>query len=75
MHGLIWALAQQVTFVFTLIYVWSLAASKLSQLAFYLLVFSIKLKNVTCAVVGIIVAWALVFTFVFIFLCHPIKQQ
>ncbi|KAF4459441.1 integral membrane [Fusarium albosuccineum] len=64
-----------VTFAFTLIYLWALAALKLSQLFFYLRAFSIQLRTWIYAVIGIVVAWALTFTFVFIFLCHPVEQQ
>ena len=63
------------TFSFTLIYIWALAALKLSQLALYLRVFSQELRIHVYVVGGIVIAWALVFNFVFLFLCDPIAQQ
>ncbi|KAM5349722.1 hypothetical protein ACJ41O_006227 [Fusarium nematophilum] len=65
----------KVTFSFTLIYLWALAALKLSQLFFYLRAFSVQLRNWIYSVIAIVVAWALAFTFVFIFLCDPVEQQ
>ncbi|KAL1959778.1 hypothetical protein VTO42DRAFT_1364 [Malbranchea cinnamomea] len=65
----------QITFTFTLLYLWALAALKLSQLCFYWRAFSVRLKNWILAVGVIVIAWGLSFTFVFIFLCKPIKQQ
>lgn len=65
----------QMTFSFTLIYVWTLAALKLSQLFLYMRVFAIHIKNWILAGIAIVIAWGLVFTFIFIFLCNPIQQQ
>lgn len=63
------------TFAFTLVYLWTLAALKGSQLFLYLRVFSVHLRNWIYAGLAIIVVWALIFTFVFIFLCNPVQQQ
>ncbi|GKT54356.1 hypothetical protein ColTof4_06500 [Colletotrichum tofieldiae] len=63
------------TFAFTLIYLWALATLKLSQLWFYYRAFALQLKWWILLVGGIVIAWALIFTFVFIFLCDPISQQ
>lgn len=65
----------QITFAFTLIYIWALAALKLSQLALYHRVFALQLRVPVYIVGGIVIAWALVFNFVFLFLCDPISQQ
>jgi len=65
----------QITFAFTLIYLWTLAALKLSQLFLYMRVFAIHIKNWILAGMAVIIVWALVFTFVFIFLCNPVQQQ
>ncbi|CAM1503629.1 Fc.00g012200.m01.CDS01 [Cosmosporella sp. VM-42] len=65
----------KVTFAFTLVYLWALAALKLSQLFFYLRAFSIQLRYWIYLVIAIVVSWAFVFTFVFIFLCDPVQQQ
>ncbi|CAA9961210.1 hypothetical protein PTMSG1_04594 [Pyrenophora teres f. maculata] len=65
----------QITFAFTLIYIWSLAALKLSQLALYHRVFVLQLRIPVYIVGGVVIAWALIFNFVFIFLCDPISQQ
>lgn len=65
----------QMTFSFTLIYLWTLAALKLSQLFLYMRVFAIHIKNWIFAGITIVIVWAVVFTFVFIFLCNPIQQQ
>lgn len=48
---------------------------KLSQLCFYHRAFSLHLKKWIYIVGAICVAWALIFTFVFIFLCDPVHQQ
>lgn len=48
---------------------------KLSQLCFYHRAFSLHLKIWIYIVGAICVAWALIFTFVFIFLCDPVHQQ
>ncbi|KAK1523006.1 hypothetical protein CABS01_16471 [Colletotrichum abscissum] len=63
------------TFAFTLIYLWALASLKLSQLWFYHRAFSVQLKWWIFFIGSVVIAWALVFTFVFIFLCDPISQQ
>ena len=63
------------TFSFTLSYLWTLAALKLSQLFLYMRVFAIHIKNWILAGIAIVIIWAIVFTFIFIFLCNPIKQQ
>jgi len=66
----------KITFVFTLTYIWALAALKLSQLTFYLRAFSLlHLRYSIYLSIALILAWALVFTFIFIFLCSPISQQ
>lgn len=65
----------QLTFAYTLIYIWCLAALKLSQLALYHRVFSLQLRIAVYIVGGIVVAWAIIFNFVFLFLCDPISQQ
>lgn len=65
----------QITFAFTLIYIWCLAALKISQLALYMRVFANQLRTWVYAVGAIVVVWAVVFNFVFIFLCDPIAQQ
>jgi hypothetical protein len=65
----------QITFAFTLIYIWCLAALKISQLALYMRVFANQLQNWVYGVGAIVVVWAVVFNFLFIFLCDPIAQQ
>ncbi|PSN62049.1 hypothetical protein BS50DRAFT_532882 [Corynespora cassiicola Philippines] len=65
----------QITFAFTLIYIWCLACLKMSQLALYMRVFTLQLRYWVYAVGGIVIAWALIFNFLFIFLCDPIAQQ
>ncbi|KAF2642279.1 hypothetical protein P280DRAFT_540077 [Massarina eburnea CBS 473.64] len=65
----------QATFAFTLIYIWCLACLKLSQLALYLRVFTVQLQTVVCIVGAIVILWALMFNFLFIFMCDPIHQQ
>ncbi|KAF4831246.1 Satratoxin biosynthesis SC1 cluster protein 4 [Colletotrichum tropicale] len=65
----------KVTFAFTLVYLWALACLKLSQLWFYHRAFSLQLSRWIYVVAGIVVVWALTFTFLFIFLCDPISQQ
>jgi len=65
----------QMTFSFTLIYLWTLAALKLSQLFLYMRVFAIHIRNWILAGIAIVIVWGLVFTFIFIFLCNPIQQQ
>jgi hypothetical protein len=65
----------QITFIFTLIYIWCLTALKLSQLALYHRVFSLQLRIAVYIVGTIVIAWALIFNFIFIFLCDPISQQ
>ncbi|EMD95655.1 hypothetical protein COCC4DRAFT_18574 [Bipolaris maydis ATCC 48331] len=65
----------QLTFAYTLIYIWCLAALKLSQLALYHRVFVLQLRIAVYIVGGIVVAWAIIFNFVFLFLCDPISQQ
>jgi hypothetical protein len=52
-----------------------LAALKLSQLALYRRVFALQLRNWIYGVGVIVVLWAVIFNFVFIFLCDPIAQQ
>src|SRR5688500_14702138 len=52
----------QVTFAFTLIYVWTLACLKLSQLVFYWRAFSIQLRYWIYAGVAIVICWALIFS-------------
>ncbi|KAF1839992.1 uncharacterized protein K460DRAFT_323779 [Cucurbitaria berberidis CBS 394.84] len=65
----------QITFAFTMIYIWCLAFLKLSQLALYLRVFNRQLRNLVYIVGTIVILWAVIFNFVFIFLCNPIAQQ
>lgn len=65
----------QFTFIFTLIYIWALACLKLSQLALYLRVFHENLRISVYVVGTIVILWAIIFNFVFIFLCDPISQQ
>ncbi|KAH6633054.1 hypothetical protein C7974DRAFT_163968 [Boeremia exigua] len=65
----------QITFAFTLIYIWCLAALKMSQLALYMRVFSSQLQVWVYGVGAIVVLWAVIFNFLFIFLCDPIAQQ
>jgi hypothetical protein len=65
----------QITFAFTLIYIWCLAALKMSQLALYMRVFSNQLRGWVYGAGAIVVVWAVVFNFIFIFLCDPISQQ
>ncbi|KAJ4354766.1 hypothetical protein N0V95_003539 [Ascochyta clinopodiicola] len=65
----------QITFAFTLVYIWCLAALKMSQLALYMRVFAKRLRNWVYGVGAIVIVWAVVFNFLFIFLCDPISQQ
>ncbi|KAM0723252.1 hypothetical protein Q7P37_001453 [Cladosporium fusiforme] len=65
----------QITFAFTLVYLWTLASLKLSQLFLYNRVFSGQLKHWINTGIALVVLWGLIFTFVFIFLCNPIKLQ
>lgn len=68
-------LTLQMTFTFTLIYLWTLACLKLSQLYLYWRVFSTHLRLWIFAGAAIVITWAIIFTFIFIFLCTPIQQQ
>lgn len=65
----------QITFAFTLIYIWCLTALKMSQLALYLRVFSTQLRMAVFIVGVIVILWAVIFNFCFLFLCTPIAQQ
>ncbi|KAF1942418.1 hypothetical protein EJ02DRAFT_454282 [Clathrospora elynae] len=65
----------QVTFAYTLVYIWCLACLKLSQLSLYHRVFALQLRIPVYIVSGIVIVWALIFNFIFIFLCDPISQQ
>ncbi|KAF1347433.1 hypothetical protein EJ07DRAFT_169694 [Lizonia empirigonia] len=65
----------QITFAFTLIYIWCLAALKISQLALYMRVFANQLRNWVYGVGAIVLVWGIIFNFMFIFLCDPIAQQ
>lgn len=65
----------QCTFAFTLVYIWGLACFKMSQLALYLRVFNRELRIPVYIVGTIVMLWAIVFNFCFIFLCDPIAQQ
>lgn len=47
----------------------------MSQLALYLRVFSVQLRNWIFVVGAIVLVWAISFNFIFIFLCNPISQQ
>ncbi|KAF2712347.1 hypothetical protein K504DRAFT_531460 [Pleomassaria siparia CBS 279.74] len=64
----------KITFSFTLIYIWCLACLKLSQLALYLRVFTFRLRTVVYIVGVSVILWALIFNFLFIFMCNPIQQ-
>ncbi|KAJ8113909.1 hypothetical protein OPT61_g4080 [Boeremia exigua] len=63
------------TFAFTLIYIWCLAALKMSQLALYMRVFANQLRLWVYGAGVIVVLWAIILNFLFIFLCDPISQQ
>ncbi|KAH9869678.1 hypothetical protein IAQ61_006890 [Plenodomus lingam] len=65
----------KITFSYTLVYIWALAALKLSQIALYLRVFSLELRWHVYITGSIVILWALIFNFLFIFLCDPIAQQ
>ncbi|KAM0692428.1 hypothetical protein Q7P36_008631 [Cladosporium allicinum] len=65
----------QITFAFTLIYLWTLACLKLSQLCLYNRVFHLHLRYWIWTGTSLVIIWAVAFTFSFIFLCSPIKQQ
>lgn len=65
----------QITFAFTLVYIWCLAALKMSQLMLYMRVFAARLRNWVYGIGAIVIVWAVVFNFLFIFLCDPIEQQ
>ncbi|TID19325.1 integral membrane protein [Venturia nashicola] len=65
----------QVTFSYTLVYIWCLASLKMSQLILYMRVFAVRLSKWVYSIGAIVVVWALVFNFIFIFLCDPIQQQ
>lgn len=65
----------QLTFAFTLIYLWTLAALKLSQLFLYMRVFAIHIRNWILIGMTMVTVWGIVFSFIFIFLCNPIQQQ
>jgi hypothetical protein len=58
-----------------LIYLWTLACLKLSQLCLYNRVFSLHLRQWIWLGTSLVIIWAVAFTFSFIFLCKPIKQQ
>jgi hypothetical protein len=65
----------KITFIFTLVYLWTLACLKLSQLWFYLRAFRLQLRIWIYIVGAICIVWAVVFTFLVTFLCDPIEQQ
>ncbi|KAH7024522.1 uncharacterized protein B0I36DRAFT_331560 [Microdochium trichocladiopsis] len=65
----------ELTFAYTLIYLWALAALKLSQLFLYLRTFELELRWWIYGGIGISIAWGVSFTFLTIFLCDPIQQQ
>lgn len=65
----------QITFAFTLVYIWCLAALKMSQLILYMRLFAARLSKWVYGVGAIVVIWAVVFNFLCIFLCDPIQQQ
>lgn len=67
--------SRQMTFAFTLVYLWTLVALKLSQLFLYMRVFALHIRNWILAAIAIVAVWGLVFTFIFIFLCNPVQQQ
>jgi hypothetical protein len=48
---------------------------KLSQLFLYMRVFAIHIRNWILAGMTIVVLWGVIFSFICIFLCTPIKQQ
>lgn len=68
-------LTDQMTFAFTLVYVWTLVSLKLSQLFLYNRVFTAQLRIWINAGIVIVILWGIIFTFVFIFLCNPVQQQ
>jgi hypothetical protein len=63
------------TFSFTLIYLWTLAVLKLSQLFLYMRVFAIHIRHWILGGMTIVVLWGISFSFICIFLCTPVKQQ
>lgn len=65
----------QINFTFTLIYIWCLATLKMSQLALYIRIFSNQLQLWVCLIGGVVIISAVLFNFLFIFLCDPISQQ
>ncbi|KAJ1323263.1 hypothetical protein MN608_11410 [Microdochium nivale] len=65
----------ELTFAYTLIYIWALGALKLSQLFLYLRTFSVQLRGWILGGIIMVVAWGVAFTLVFVFLCDPVKQQ
>ena len=58
-----------------MIYLWTLACLKLSQLCLYNRVFHLHLRYWIWTGTSLVIIWAVAFTFSFIFLCSPIKQQ
>lgn len=58
-----------------MIYIWTLACLKMSQLWFYWRAFAVRLQKWIYIVGAIVIVWSIVFTFMFIFLCTPVKQQ
>ncbi|KXJ87358.1 hypothetical protein Micbo1qcDRAFT_167704 [Microdochium bolleyi] len=65
----------ELTFAYTLIYLWALGCLKLSQLFLYLRAFSLELRGWIWTGIALVVAWGVSFTLVFIFLCDPVEQQ
>jgi hypothetical protein len=63
------------TFAYTLVYIWTLACLKLSQLILYNRVFSGQLKWWIWTGIAAVVCWALIFTFVMVLLCISIHKQ
>ncbi|KAI0482608.1 hypothetical protein GGR56DRAFT_197644 [Xylariaceae sp. FL0804] len=67
----------QVTFGFELIYLYCLTSLKLSQLFFYRRMFdsSRTMAYAIWSSIGMVAVWSIAYTFIFIFLCDPIRQQ
>ncbi|KAF2996147.1 hypothetical protein E8E14_000009 [Neopestalotiopsis sp. 37M] len=64
-------------FVCETLYLWALTSLKLSVLLFYRRCFGVStlMMRSTMVMIGVILVWAITFTFIFIFLCDPIEQQ
>ncbi|ETS81523.1 hypothetical protein PFICI_06525 [Pestalotiopsis fici W106-1] len=64
-------------FVCETLYLWALTSLKLSVLLFYRRCFGVSnhMDRAALVMIGVVLAWAITFTFLFIFLCDPIQQQ